>query len=168
MVLSDVIRHPGTKKLWMLVMCFLILKNINIVEKHVTSSPHIQGGQFSVQFNMAFQNGLVLSTYMRQSWQTPIIYNFSVKNICSILCLRPRWDQCTLFIADEFRLSSKKPLLMSKGYFAICTQLRWHEIACIVLLCSYIIVVFKPHIFVKFRNKMLTSGVKLGVEWHKM
>lgn len=36
---SDIIRHPGNKKLWLLLMCFLIPKNINIVQKHVTSFP---------------------------------------------------------------------------------------------------------------------------------
>lgn len=39
--------------------------------------------------------------------------------------------------------------------------MKWHALFC---YASCIIIVFKPQISVKFRNKILTSGVELAVE----
>lgn len=39
--------------------------------------------------------------------------------------------------------------------------MKWHASFC---YASYIIIVFKLQVSVKFRNKILTSGVELAVE----
>lgn len=149
MVPTDVISHPGNKKLWVLFICFLIHKSIQIVQKHVMFPPCLppKALLFKMEyfpFNMDFQNDLVLRTYMRQTPQNPMIYNFSVK-IYVVPLLEDHFRSVSLFIIVEFRLSSSKlPLSCQKEILIFAPDqdgMKWYASFC---YASYIIMFLSP------------------------
>lgn len=128
--------------------------------------PIVQDEPLSIQFNVDFQNGLVLRTYMRQNRQTPIIDNLNVKIYVASSAWGPPQinTHCSLLVnlgsAPRNLGSYQKGILIYNW-----DGMKWHASFC---YASCIIIVFKPQISVKCRNKILTSGVELAVGWHKM